>query len=383
MSDSDLEVTASPALAVPHGPECTAVMRRTSWAAAASVCLWGALPSVTCAAEAAATVPATAPASAPAPGTETSEPLEELVVSGEQPGPSLWEVRRGDHRVWILATLAPLPQKLQWRSRELESVIARSQLVIAPVDVDADIGFFTALRLVRPALRARALPDDRRLADVLEPATYERWQRLKARYLPKEDKVERWRPMFAGGALFEAALESAKLNPRGGIWRQVKKFAKGAKVPLREATIEISLDDPRGLIDDFARTPLSADIACFESLLQVVETQLPMLRERANAWATGDVATLRRLPLEDSFSSCLDAANASPRIAKEIADARRRVEQERLLVIEGALLRNTVSLAVLELRELIGADGLLARLRRAGYEVIEPDAPRGEPGAAP
>jgi uncharacterized protein YbaP (TraB family) len=311
-----------------------------------------------------------------------SEPLEELVVSGEQPGPSLWEVRRGDHRVWILATLVPLPRKLQWRSRELESVIARSQLVIAPVDVDADIGFFTALRLVRPALRARALPDDQRLADVLEPATYARWQRLKSRYLPKDDKVERWRPMFAGGALFEAALESAKLNPRGGIWRQVKKLAKDAKVPLREAKIEITLDDPRGLIADFARTPLSADIACFESLLEVVDTQLPMLRERANAWATGDVATLRRLPLEDSFNSCLDAANASPRVAKEIADARRRVEQERLLVIEGALLRNTGSLAVLELRELIGADGLLARLRAAGYDVIEPDAPRGGPDAA-
>ncbi len=55
---------------------------------------------------------------------------EEVVVSGEQPGPGLWKVTHGTYVLWILGTVSPLPKNLQWQPRELESVVARSKIII-------------------------------------------------------------------------------------------------------------------------------------------------------------------------------------------------------------------------------------------------------------
>ncbi len=49
------------------------------------------------------------PVNAEAPAV--AEPtLEEILVVGEQPGPAMWRVTKGDHTKWILATLEPLPR---------------------------------------------------------------------------------------------------------------------------------------------------------------------------------------------------------------------------------------------------------------------------------
>ena len=58
--------------------------------------------------------------------------LETVVVSGIQPGPGLWQVKRDGHRMWVLGTLTPLPKRMQWESLEVEERIAQSQEVIYP-----------------------------------------------------------------------------------------------------------------------------------------------------------------------------------------------------------------------------------------------------------
>src|SRR4030081_2734532 len=66
-------------------------------------------------------------------------PMEEAVVTGEHEGPRLWKVRKpggpmsqGDHVLWILGTLTPLPKKLIWQSDSVEAVLQQSQEVVPP-----------------------------------------------------------------------------------------------------------------------------------------------------------------------------------------------------------------------------------------------------------
>ena len=67
---------------------------------------------------------------APPPGVVQ---LQAVTLSGEQPGPALWEVRRGDHVMWIIGTMAPLPKHAQWQWTDLERVLGRaSELLEAP-----------------------------------------------------------------------------------------------------------------------------------------------------------------------------------------------------------------------------------------------------------
>src|SRR5262245_43034686 len=66
---------------------------------------------------------------------EAAEPppvqeLETFVVSGEQPGPGLWKVSKGDHVMWVLGAYAPLPKDMIWRTKTIEARIAESQEVL-------------------------------------------------------------------------------------------------------------------------------------------------------------------------------------------------------------------------------------------------------------
>jgi TraB/PrgY/gumN family len=300
--------------------------------------------------------------------------LEEVVVSGAQPGPGLWKVMHDEHLLYVMGSLSPLPANMRWRSAQVEKLVATSQQVIAGrIDVkgDGDIGVFQGLRLLRAALRARAIPEGRRLQDILPPDTYARWAVAKQRWLPGNDRVERWRPMFAGGELYQAAQRRSGLGD-DVVWPAIERAARAHKVPIRQPGVTLHMQDPGGLIRDFTALPMSEDIRCLESLLLSVERDLPREARRANAWATGDIEALRADPPEDSRTTCIDALSSSPRIAKQLADAQRAARQEWLLAAEGALLRNPQSVAVLPMREILAPDGLLAQLASRGYRVQAP-----------
>jgi uncharacterized protein YbaP (TraB family) len=299
--------------------------------------------------------------------------LEEVVVTGEQPGPGLWQVKNGANTLWILGTHSPLPRDMKWRSREVEALIARSQTVIAPPEIETTgIGFFGALRLVPAALRARAIPDDKTLADVLPADLYARWAVLKQRYdTPK--KVEHWRPIIAVTVMIQEALDDAKLTNREIVWPTVEKLAKHHDVEIRRPTVGLEIKDPKGMLSDFANSDMSQEIGCFEGMVTRMEHDLPRLQAQANAWATGDIAGMREITTDALVDRCLAAVTGAPRLAAMIAEARRRFRLETLLVWEGALQRNTNTLAVHSVDELFSADGPLSELRRRGYQVIEPE----------
>jgi len=307
-------------------------------------------------------------------GSAQEPELEELVVNGEQPGPGLWEFRNGEHRLWVLATVVPLPRELKWRSLQLERVLAQSQVVIAPASIDVDIGFFKSLTLLPLALRMGSLPDKQRLSAVLPPELYTRWSAMRERHAPRDDSLETRRPLFAAADLYEDALNSAGLARRGQVWKQVRSLAKAQKVTLREPTIALTVDDPKALLREFVNTPPTSDIPCFESLLTRVESQLPLMQQRGQAWAKGDINALKRMQLDDSQSACLNVVTATPRLAAKYEEGLRRWNQEWVLAAEGALQRNSSSVAVLPLRELLDPKGLGAQLRARGYEMIEPDS---------
>ena len=119
---------------------------------------------------------------------------ETVIVTGDQPGPGLWLVRKGNHDLWILGTLNPLPAKMQWQSRQVEDVIANAQEVIRPpmVSFDVKAGFFKKLSLLPSMLGARKNPDGKTLEQLVSPQSYARWKALKARYIGSDGGVEKW-----------------------------------------------------------------------------------------------------------------------------------------------------------------------------------------------
>ncbi len=303
---------------------------------------------------------------------DTEDALEEVQVSGERPGPGLWQVRKGDNSLWILGTHSPLPQKIQWRSKRVEQIIAESASVIAPASVTVGVGTWQGLRLMPAVLRARAIPEGKTLQQVLSPPLYARWSKLQQRYLASHKKVQRWRPVFAGGELFEQALQQSGLRARNVVWPTIERLAKQHNVPIRRPMIALPLEDPRALIRDFSQTDVSGELACFEALMAAVEQDLPELVLQAEAWAVGDIEPLRGVKQRTREERCLSIIMSAPRLAKLMEDAEQRSRREWLLAVEGALLRQKTTLAVVPIRELLAPEGLLMQQRGLGYEVVEP-----------
>ena len=317
--------------------------------------------------------PADAPASAAIEAVESPGPtIEEVTVSGEQPGPGLWKISKDGHVMWVLGTLQPLPKKMSWRSRSVEAAIAESQELLTAPKVDAGIGFFKGMTLLPSMLGARNNPDGVKLNEVLPPDVYARWLPLKARYIGRDEGIEKWRPIFAAGELYEKAIAASALTTESDVLPVVKKIAKRHEVKLIEPTLEIEIDQPRQAIKQFKKSSLQ-DIACFTTTLDRLETDLDAMRARATAWAVGDVDALRQLPYPDQFGTCGSAILNSPVVQdRGLQDVFQRVESLWLEHAQSALARNKVTFAVLPISQLLRADGYIAKLQARGYEVTTP-----------
>jgi len=298
--------------------------------------------------------------------------MEEVIVSGEQPGPPLWKVSRGEHVMWVLGTIIPLPKKMTWHSKEVESVIGHAKQIIAQETVSANIGFFRGMRLLPAALRARKNPDGAELMDIIPPDLYARWAKLKAVYIGRDKGVESWRPMLAGFELYSKALDRSGLARTNVIWPTIRQIAKKHDVPIIDTELKVDVDDPKGLLKDFSTTPRDVDIACFRATIERLETDLEPMKQRAAAWAVGDVETLQRLMTRTQESTCTDAVTSVPRLQDEYKKIRARALSEWMALVERALATNDVTLAILPMTDLLSPTGRLSQLQAKGYLVEKP-----------
>lgn len=302
------------------------------------------------------------------PASSSEEPaLEEVTIVGEQAGPGLWKVRNGERTLYILGTLSPLPKKLQWRSREVESVMARAdRLIPASGDVSVDVGPIRAVQLFMQYRKLRGNDDKETLDVVLPPELYERFETLRQKYAPRERGLSKLRPVLAAGELWREGIDRSGLTLRNDVNRSIEKLAKKAKVPIVKAKLRI--DDPRGTLAEVGEIPLPAEIACMSATLDRLDTDLAAARERARAWSVGDVEVLRSPSLLQQQDACWSALLTSPKIAA----IRRDFDRSWMELAIESLERYDTTLAVVPIIELFKRDGIVAMMRARGYTVEEP-----------
>lgn len=300
--------------------------------------------------------------------------LETLVVSGVVPGPGMWKVHRDGHTLWILGTLQPVARRMEWESGAVERQMAASSMILLPPSVrfDTGMGRVRSMMLIPSLLGARKNPEGDKLIEHVSEADYARWLVLKKKYLGRDRGVEKRRPIFAAQELYEAAVEKSGLRFKGLVSPLVGKVSKKHGIPSHRPRIEITISDPKAVLRRFRETSLD-DAQCFRKTLDHLESDLEKMRIRANAWARGDMLTLREITYEDQSQACTEAMLESG-IAKEqgIEDLPERLEKEWLDAAEKIIAEHETSFAVLQIGRLVAADGYLAKLAARGYEVEAP-----------
>lgn len=321
----------------------------------------------------------------PAEPAVAGEPLEEVVVTGEFPGPGMWKVTRagddGHHVLWIVGDPPPLPKRMKWKSKDIETIALGAQEILrdsaVSMEPDEKIGFFRGVTLLPAMLEARRNPDEAQLKDLVPPDLYARWLVQKKLYLGRESGVESWRPLFAADKLRKAAFDDLKLRQGGVVWEAIGKLAEKHKIKVTTPRLRFTFkrSEVRAKIKEFSRESLS-DVECFDTMLRLTEALGDRQTQnlRAHAWSTGDHEALAQLPeLPNPYLPCAMAVMSS-QVAREVvpADIRDKVHALWLAAAETSLATNQSTFAIVPFVKLTRADGYLDRLRAKGYIIEAP-----------
>jgi TraB/PrgY/gumN family len=317
------------------------------------------------------------------PPASPAAPIEEILIVGEQPGPGMWKVTKGNNTLWVIGIYTPLPQKMKWRAKGIREVVASAQEVLAQpgtVVSTKQIGIFRAITLIPSAMEARKSPDGARLKELVPDETYQRWLALRDKYIDanntddESQDIERWRPMFAALELYSKAITKSGMTQKSPVWDEVSRIAKLNKVKITKVSVEPQINDPRGAIRDLNKTRLN-DIDCFTKTIDRIESELVVMRKRANAWASGDVEILRSTPWRDQREACSAAIREATFVQKlGVQDIATQVENAWLAQAEKSLATNATTVAVLSMDQALSKTNYLAKLKAKGYVVVEPDA---------
>lgn len=300
------------------------------------------------------------------PATTALEPdLEIVLVTGEQPGPALWEVSSGDHHLWILGDVSPLPEKVRWKPKEFAAVLADSQEVILHL-----ASYWRGNTLQSTELsNAGRFGDDRTLKDVISPELYARVQIIWQAYGSREE-LDELRPFSVGNRIINGALRRLDLKAHS-VNIAVEKLAQRADVKVtRFFTPPLAFDDHLKMVK------ADSVSACLGRVVEILGDGGAGMRQLANAWSIGDIGALRSLvpafaffPNGSPSVTCFEAIHGGPQAAQVY---KAKQTSNWLNEVERALRENESTLAVAPITELFAPDGYLAALRERGYEVREP-----------
>jgi hypothetical protein len=307
------------------------------------------------------------------PAPPVVENAETVLVVGQRPGPGMWKISKGDHVLWVFATYSPLPAKMQWRSQQVEAIIAQSQLYLAPPTLSASVGVLGGLKMLPHMVGMRKNPGGAMLRDVVPPEVYARWRVLKAKYGVGDD-VESERPVFAAETLYRAGLKHAGLTSSDEVSKTILALVEKNNVKVMKSHVQLDVPNPGKTLKEFKQGSMD-DAACFKATIERLETDIEVLRTRANAWSKGDLDEIRKLSFGDREAACQSALASSPalRDGLEIQGAEKRVRKLWLEAAEHALATYPTSFAMLALSNVLNRNYVMTDLQARGYTVQAPD----------
>jgi uncharacterized protein YbaP (TraB family) len=288
--------------------------------------------------------------------------MEELVVAGERPGPGMWHVHRGTAQLWILGSMSPLPKDITWRSKQVEQVLDSTNQVL--VQKPFEIGIARILWLLITERSVLMLTGGKRLKDTLPAELHARFAVQRAKYTDDPNKWERFRPLIAAAFLQQAAFHRVGLSTRLDLGAAMRALAKKHRVRVEEIKIAGVSD----VMDALKTLPPATENVCVAASLTTIESDLPRLLDRAQAWASGNIERIDKLREPAEVDACRAALDAGAGAA-DLIDRMRRTW---LGTFEKYLQDGGVTVAVVNIDMLLERGGLLDELRAKGYEVDAP-----------
>jgi len=273
-----------------------------------------------------------------------------LLTNPVQAKNTLWQVRSGEHTLYLLGSLHVLKKDAYPLPPLMEEIYTASDAVVFETDMD---------EMDTPAMQKKIvnygrLPAGKTLQQQLSPRTWQLLQQKMAALKIPEEKVAQMKPWLCALTLTVTDLERLGFLAEYGLdehfYARARKDNKKI-IPLESVDFQLSLfySQSRQEQEEFLLQTLND--------LQVADT---MSGEMESAWKNGDGEKLYSL-IAKSFAG----------YPKQYARLVLQRNKNWLPVLEKILKREPMTLVVVGAGHLVGPDSVVDLLRRQGYLVVQ------------
>lgn len=260
----------------------------------------------------------------------------------------LWKVETGSNRVYLLGSVHMLKAEHYPLPEVMESAFEDAEQVIFEIHPDSAESPAAQFKMMRMGL----LPEGETLKSSLHDTVYALLDEKAGDVGFNLDLSQQMKPWMIGIMIAMSEMNQAGILPEYGVDKYY--FKKSREAGKKVAGLE-SVDFQLELFDSFGSGDQNEFLLHILNDLGLIESQL---EEVITAWSTGDVTALEDL-LMSEFED-------SPEIYERLVVER---NENWMKEIKQYLKSEEDYLVVVGAAHLFGKDGILSKLKAAGYEV--------------
>jgi uncharacterized protein YbaP (TraB family) len=223
---------------------------------------------------------------APAPAVAEAR----VVPQAEGAGPALWVVRDADSTIYLFGTVHVLRPTTAWGSFRVDAAFDSADQIWFEISNPDDQA------AIVPLIQQHGMSPDRPLSSLLTAEEMTALNAAAAAAGMPAGQIDVFRPWFAGLALSMAPLIKAGYDPQSGVELVLKARAEAAGKPIQGLE---TIDKQIGIL---AGMPEADQLAFLRSLLESWEDATVELDRMVGAWASGDVASLEEIAIDEMQS---------------------------------------------------------------------------------
>lgn len=266
--------------------------------------------------------------------------------------PLLWKVSDGDNSLYLLGSIHLLKKSDYPLSPDVDAALREAKTVIFELDMDD---------MMKPDNLAKmqqsfAFEDGRKLSGVLPPATWTKLEAMFAKTGTPVSAVEGVEPWALNLQLVMGVVIGMGFDPQAGVDHHLTREAKKAGKSL------MALETLQDQIDMFESQPEAEQVRGLERFLDNPKQTVQLMQALHAGWKAGDVERLDR----DLRGVMAAGAPESYRVVNVVRNDKWLPKLQARLDGHG---KGDDSLAVVGAMHLLGADGVVEKLRAKGYRV--------------
>lgn len=209
------------------------------------------------------------------------------VPQADGAGPALWVIRDADSTLYLFGTVHVLRPTTAWGSAKVDAAFAGADQIWFEISNPDDQA------AIIPLIQQHGLSPDRPLSSLLTAEEMADLNTAAAAAGLPAAQLNIFRPWFAGLTLAVAPLVKAGYDPKSGVELILKARADAAGKPVHGFE---TIDKQIGIL---AGMPEADQLAFLRSALEAWDDATVELDRMVDAWATGDVATLEEVSVDE------------------------------------------------------------------------------------